>query len=123
VFFTPGKLRIYAGGTLGSTVLNDATGTLTTTCQFDCFTSETGRVDLTMMGMIGAGVRWQATELFSLTVEAWLPFTDIQRMPPVLSLTLRVGDFGTSPRAPKPLPPPPPPPSFTPDPELPAPQL
>jgi hypothetical protein len=123
VFFTPGKFRIYAGGTVGSTVLNDATGTFTTTCQFGCNTSETGRVDLTMMGMIGAGVRYQANDLLSITAEAWLPFTEIQRVPPVLSLTVRLGDFGTSPPPPKPLPPPPPPPSFTPDEEQQPPQL
>lgn len=117
LFYTPGKVRLYAGGTVGTSVLNDGAGTMTTTCQFDCFVTETGRVDLTMMGMIGGGIRYQFNEHLSMTAEAWLPLTEIQRMPPVLSLAIRVGDFGNSAPPPKPLSPPPPPPQVMPEPE------
>ena len=38
---TPGNFRIYAGGTVGSTLTNDAAGVLTETCQFSCSATET----------------------------------------------------------------------------------
>lgn len=120
---TPGKFRIYAGGTVGSMVSNDAAGVRTETCQFDCTATETGALDLTLMGLVGGGVRWQADDRISLALEAWVPLSDLQRSPPVVSLTIRLGDLGNSPPPPRPLPPPPPPPSFTPEPEALPPQL
>lgn len=120
---TPGKFRFYGGGTVATTVSNSATGLRTEVCQLDCSVSETGSLDLTLMGMIGAGVRWQANDHVSLAFELWEPVSEIQRSWPVMSLTLRVGDFGNSPPPPRPLPPPPPPPSFTPEPEQLPPQL
>jgi hypothetical protein len=117
LFYAPAKWRLYAGGTVGSGILNDATGTMTTTCQFRCDVSETGRVDVTIMSMVGGGARYQFNDYLSMTGEVWLPLTEIQRMPPVLSLSIRVGDFGNSPPPAKPLPPPPPPPPVMPEPE------
>ena len=75
------------------------------------------------MGMVGGGVRWQANNLISLALEGWVPLSDLQRLPPVLSFTFRLGDFGTTPPPPRPLPPPPPPPEFTPEPQELPPQL
>lgn len=119
---SPGAFRFYAGGTVGTSVMNEPTGTQTQTCTITCTLNETGSFRIAGVTMVGGGVRWQANAMTSLTLEGWVPLSDNIRFPLMVALTVRLGDFGTTPPAPKPLSAPPPPPDVTPEPEE-APQL
>ena len=122
VYVSPGPFRFYAGGTVGTSVMNEPIGTQTQTCTITCSRSETGSFRIAGVTMFGGGVRWQANATTSLTLEGWVPLSDNTRFPLMLALTVRLGDFGTTPPAPMPLSAPPPPPEVTPEPEE-APQL
>lgn len=121
LYATPGDFRIYAGGTVGTSAMNDAISIRTVDCRTTCSTTETGRLSLSAMAMVGLGVRWQVDPAVSLGLEGWLPITeDGTRLPFMISLSVTVGDLTfPKPGVKPPLPPPPPPP----EPEPIAPQL
>lgn len=116
-FAQPGPFRFYLGGTVGTAMTNDGLGTFTETCTFSCTATETGATGLDTVGLLGGGARWQANSIASVALEAWMPLSQQTRFPPMISLSLRLGDFATKPAPPRPLPPPPPPPQVTPEPE------
>ena len=125
VYFTPGPVRLFLVGSATTSAWNDATSTITQDCFTTCDTTDDGVFSVTAVGMIGGGARWQASPNFSLALELWVPFTgDGTQLPPMLSLTLRAGDFVVRPKAPAATPPLSPPPPLPP-PELlePVPQL
>lgn len=96
-----GPVRLYAGASVGTAALNDATGSRTDTCTFTCSTRETGRTDITAMVMLGGGARWQASSFLSLGVEAWAPLNSPgAHLPLVTAVTLRLGNFERTPKAP-----------------------
>ncbi len=112
---SPGPFRFYAGGTVGTSVMNEPIGSQTQTCMITCSRSETGSFRIAGVTMVGGGVRWQGNAMTSLTLEGWVPLSDNTRFPVMLALTVRLGDFGTTPPAPLPLSAPPPPPDVTPE--------
>lgn len=128
-YFTPGPVRLFLAGSATTAAWNDATSTITQDCFSGCTTTDDGVFSVTAVGMIGGGARLQATPNFSLALELWVPFTaEATRLPPMLSLTLRAGDFVVRRRAPAPAPqlpdpPPPPPPEVEVAPLEPPPQL
>ncbi len=97
--------------------MNEPTGTQTQTCMSTCSRTETGSFRVAGVAMVGGGARWQATSMVSLALEGWMPLSDNTRYPFMLALTLRIGDFGTTPPAALKLSAPPPPPDVTPEPE------
>jgi hypothetical protein len=110
LFAEPETLRIYAGGTVGTTAINDSTGVRTTTCTTtDCNVTETGALGMGGVAMVGGGVRWQAHPICSLALEGWVPLTESgARLPFMVTFTVRFGDFVVKPGAPKPTLTPPP---------------
>ncbi len=123
VYAAPGAFRVYAGATVGTSAINDATSIRTQDCTgiIACTTTETGFVSVSAVGMLGGGVRWQGNSFVSLGVEGWMPLSETgTRLPFTFSFTLRLFDFVVKPR---PRPPAPPPPELTPEPELPLPQI
>lgn len=121
VWGTPGAVRLFLVGSVSSTPWNDPVSTITRDCFETCTISDDGVFALTAVGMIGAGARWQVNPAFSLALELWVPFTrEGTQLPPMLTLTLRAGDFV---KRPPPLSAPPPPPQVEPDPVETAPQI
>lgn len=120
------QLRFFLAAA-GSTIpWNDATGSVTQTCNLTCSEVQVGRVATTGLFMAGAGLTWQPSPTFNFSVELWVPLAaESVRMPPLLSATVRVGDFviGRPRPRPEPASPPPPPPPLVPAEVEPPPQL
>ena len=109
VYGKPGPgVRLFAAGSIATSAWNDATSTITRDCFTNCSFRDTGVFGIAAVGMIGGGARWQVNPTFSLALELWVPFTSEGTwIPPMISLTLRAGDFVVRPRPPSPPPPPP----------------
>lgn len=104
-----GPLRFFAGATVDTTPWNPPTSTITATCTGVCSYDDDGRAGFTAVGLAGGGLRLQANEYVSFTLEAWMPFTRASAVLPLqVSFTVRVGDFDLTPkRKSAPLTPPP----------------
>lgn len=114
-----GAFRLYLVGGVATHVWNNASSTLTRTCATSCTDVDTGVLTTTFVGTLGGGVRWQPKPGVALVLEVAVPLTvDGTRLPPLLSLAVRLGDAVVG-RPPPPVSAPAPPPSPPPMPVVP----
>ena len=122
VYGSFGGFRPFAAVTIGTQVLNSATGTLTCTAGV-CEDSGTVRVGALVTALVGARFSWGAG---AVEAGVLIPLTQLsQRLPVSLGFTVYLGDLALKPpQKPAPLvrppleealpPPPPPPPEYAP---------
>lgn len=96
LYATPGPFRLYVGGSVGTTTLNDGASVRTEDCRttLPCTVTDTGQVGIGAVAMLGGGVRWQPVPMVALSLEGWMPVTDSgARFPFMVTIAVHVGDF------------------------------
>lgn len=92
-YLTLGPVRFYAAALVGTGVANNAAG-VTSPCSAGCTAPSP---HLTPLVSMGAGASVRLHKYIGINAEAWYPLTSVAvRLPPMMALSLNVGDLTPS---------------------------